>query len=179
MFWLWKQLSLLIYGSIFIINRPIKCTLTMETCPACTLVVFFFGGAGIIPWYSRINADIAEDPKKKKLVSGLNIEFRVPATTYCQRFADSVYTRTHTLTHTTCTLTYVCIFRDHKKKLRRDKIQQKLVGSSCSACGPYIKSHYKRWGGGTQGSSPDGRDANLSPLTRLDLSRNSQNAQMS
>lgn len=118
--------------------------------------------------------------QKKKLVSGFNIEFQVSATTYCQRFADSAYTRTHTHTpqHVHSHI-YVCIFRNHEKKLRRDKIQQKLVGSTCSACGPQTKSHYKRWRGATQGSSPDGRDANLSPLTRLHLSRNSRNAQMS
>lgn len=128
LFWLWKQLTLLICGNIFIINRLIRDMLTMKTCPACARVVSFarcprIGGAGIIPWYSRINSC-----GPKNWFRALTLSFK------CRQLHIVKDSQIHCIhTHNTNTCIY---FEIIKRNCEETKYNKKLVGCSCSACRP-------------------------------------------
>lgn len=92
---------------------------------------------------------------------GLSIEPRVPATTYCQRFADSVSTRTHTLTYI-CTYVHTEIRKRNSEETKHNKGLWAAHALLANHKNHIIIASLL----GTQGSSPDGTDPNAETLTR-------------
>lgn len=81
----------------------------------------------------------------------------MPATTYCQRFADSVSTRTHTLAN---------IYTEIVKRNCEETKHNKNLWAAHALLANHKNHIIIASLLGTQGSSPDGTDANAATLTR-------------